>query len=246
MHEDNVSYPLTIWRLKLIFFTHETSVRTSQWPQFVAIRKPGHVFLPVWCDNHIKRTNNLCRQNAVFRVTVVGGVNCNHSYLRVNYLCDNAVYVSQLTITFPYPTPAMDICTVDKRLGLTLFPIHGALPTSNRITQESILYSDSTDGSKKKYKHEEGEEYCEPFLFAWVVHVFEMPRNVLKPHGRRRRWKGNTKMNVLGIQDSVHTMTLPEDRGHVRAFVPVVLDRLRICMYWRNSKYECRYTAKRF
>jgi hypothetical protein len=119
--------PLTIWRLKLIFFTHETLVRTSQWPQFVAIRKPGHVFLPVECDNHIKRTNSLCWQNAVFRVTV-GGVNCNHSYLRVNYLCDNSVYVSQITITFPYPTPATDICTVDKRLGLILFPIHGALP----------------------------------------------------------------------------------------------------------------------
>lgn len=64
----------------------------------------------------------------MFRVKVGGGVNSNHSYLRVNYLCDNVVYLGQVTITSPYPTPAMDICTVDKRLRLTLFPINGALP----------------------------------------------------------------------------------------------------------------------
>jgi hypothetical protein len=67
-------------------------------------------------------------KSAVCRVKDVGGVNCNHSYLRVNYLCDNAVYRGHLTITSTYPAPAMDMCTVDKRLVLTLFPIHGALP----------------------------------------------------------------------------------------------------------------------
>jgi len=70
--------------------------------------------------------------------------------------------------------------------------------------------------------------FCLP---GWYMR-YEMPRKVLKRHGRWRRWKDNIQMNVLGIrQDSVHRMTLPEDRGHVRAFVPVVVNRLRICMH---------------
>ena len=100
--------------------------------------------------------------NAGFRVKVVGGANCNHSYLRVNYLRDNAVYLRQLTITSSHPAPALDICTVDKILGLTLFPIQGALPRCVIEYHRSPYYIMIAHTVRKKIINMR-KEYCETF-----------------------------------------------------------------------------------
>jgi hypothetical protein len=82
------------------------------------------------------------------------------------------------------------------------------------------LRSDITNGSKKYINMRQERNIVNRLSLPEMVCAFEMPRNVEKSLGRRRRWKGNIQMNLLGIRhESVRQIRLTEGRGHLTAFV---------------------------